>query len=284
MTAAGRRGFWIGVALLALSLVAFFALGAAGWPGEPATCLDAEHGFCYGERPRAGALIQQPACTWSSLAYALAGLWILWRLGAGAPQASRNPLLRPSACAVGYGLIALSVGPGSMFFHAALTRWSQWVDQASMHLLTSWLIAYAVTRVGRLGRGWFAGIFAALFVAANAIILTWTQQGPLVFAVAITVAFGCLAWLVAARWDPPKVRGWIGLGGSAAMLGVAFFFRWASEKEGRPMYAPDTWLQGHAVWHVLGALALLVLFFFLRSEESRGGGSLCAREALAGDS
>jgi hypothetical protein len=271
MTAPGRQALGIGVAFLALSLVAFFALGAAGWPGEPATCLDAAHGFCYGERPRAGAMIQQPASTWSSLAFALAGLAIPWRLGSGPAPASGHPLLRPSRCAVGYALIAISIGPGSMFFHAALTRWSQWVDQVSMHLMTAWLIAYAVTRGRRLGGAWFAGIFGALFLAANAAILAWTDLGPLVFAVAGALAFGCLAWLVAVRWDAPKARGWLGLGASAATLGVGFFFRWAAEKEGRPLYDPDTWLQGHAIWHAIGALALLVIFLFLRTEERRAG-------------
>lgn len=267
MTSAGGRALGIGVVFLALSLAAFFVLGAAGWRGEPATCLDTEHGFCYGERPRAGAMIQQPASTWSGLAYALVGLYILWRLGAGTSQASRHPMLRPSACAVGYGLIVVSLAPGAMFFHAALTRWSQWVDQASMHLMTGWLIAYAVTRGLRLGRAWFAGIFVALLLIASAAILMWTQLGPVVFAVAGVVAFGCLAWLIAVSWDTPKARGWLGLGSSAAVLGVAFFFRWASEKEGRPFYDPDTLLQGHAIWHVIGALAMLVIFFFLRTEE-----------------
>jgi hypothetical protein len=175
---------------------------------------------------------------------------------------------------VGFGLIVISIGPASMFFHAALTRWSQWIDQVSNHLVTGWLIAYAVTRSGNLGQAWFVGILSAVLFAAIAVILTWTHLGPLVFGTASVVAFGCVVWLVLAKWEVPRTAGWRWLGASVATLGCGFFFRWASEKEGRPMYDPETWMQGHAIWHVLGACSLLVLFYFLRSEERRGVASL----------
>jgi len=33
-----------------------------------------------------------------------------------------------------------------------------------------------------------------------------------------------------------------------------------------PLYMPDSWFQGHAIWHVLTAVAALLIFFYLRTE------------------
>ena len=47
---------------------------------------------------------------------------------------------------------------------------------------------------------------------------------------------------------------------------VAARICWVMDVKGS-FSGPDTWLQGHAVWHLLTALALAAIYFYYRNEE-----------------
>ena len=77
-------GLWIGAGLFVLSMIIFFILAVAGWPGGPDNCLVIENGVaidsCYCETLRSG-LVKQPANTWSDLAFVIVGLSLLAIIG-----------------------------------------------------------------------------------------------------------------------------------------------------------------------------------------------------------
>lgn len=105
-------------------LVALTALGANWAAYLPATCTET-HCFC--ELPRAGALVVQPANTWSSFGYVFVGFLMIIvadlrvRGSAMPPLASRT-----------LGVTAIVVGLGSGLLHATLTLWGQFFDVVGM--------------------------------------------------------------------------------------------------------------------------------------------------------
>jgi len=265
--------FAVLVLLASLGAVAFAA--AAGWPGAPNHCvLD---GDCYCERARPG-LVAQPANTWSLLPFSLAGLGIA--LHSGRARLSRvvapsNRMTGTSFYPVLYCSILAFMGPGGSFFHASLTDWAGAVDVLSMFLWINFLIAYDLTSIYQWGRR----RFLAVYLGATAVLmLPRIFNGPIgVPLFAITFGFWLLIELAIAlpdrlpssRRPGYRDRRWLL---AYLTVSVAAFGIWSASHGNGPLCKPDSLLQGHAVWHVLNAVAFVLLYPYLRSERSESHG------------
>lgn len=204
---------------------------------RPATCLpDA----CFCEALRPGAVIQ-PANTWSSLAFVGAALWILWRN----VVSKRGPFGSHMAFPIILSAAGAALGFGSAFYHASLTFVGLLADVQGMQFVA--LFAFVFNWRHRLGGPLrVAFIYVALDLASLAI-----QAGaPITRRVLFAVTIFAAAW---SEWSQPaRDRKWFIA--SLATLGVAFVI-WTVDIT-RVVCSPESRLQGHAVWHVLGALAV----------------------------
>lgn len=189
----------------------------------------------------------QPSNTWSSLAFLLvAGLIWLRRRRAHA-RMTHTVLL----------VVALSVtGLGSAWYHATLTFVSQIADLAGMYFIATAMLARRLadprTPLGRI---------VASYLTVNA-ALTVVQAGlpsirRWVFAVLIGAAI-TVEWRAARRGRPFLLLG-------TAMMTVAFAI-WALDWF-RVLCAPESILQGHAAWHLLGALSVMCLVRCYEAED-----------------
>jgi len=209
----------------------------------PATCTPAD---CFCETVHEG-LIRQPANTWSSLAFLLAALWVA---GKNTSRAKREGAVLGPAETWLFVSSLLIVGLGSAFYHASLTFVGQVVDVSGMYLIATFMLLH------RLGPRW--GVPPAWsvvgFVALNAALMAAQVTTPSLR----RIAFGLL--LVAAvgvEWRSSRAgRRWLGAG--AVLMGIAFAI-WALDRW-RILCAPESLLQGHALWHVLGAIAAAFVF------------------------
>lgn len=222
----------------------------AGW--RPATCLP-DHCFC--EAIHAG-LIRQPANTWSSLAFVLAAFWVARAIARFPP--GRRPALRR---AEGWLLVAslVVVGLGSAFYHASLTFVGQVIDVSGMYLIATFMLLH------RLGPRWGLPPVGSVlaFVVVNAGLMTAQVTTP---SLRRLVFGGLLLAAIAVEWGSSRGgRRWLGLG---ALTMLAAFAIWVLDLF-RIMCAPASVFQGHAVWHLLGALAAICLF---RSYEAEATG------------
>ncbi|MDP8981533.1 MAG: ceramidase [Acidobacteriota bacterium] len=198
---------------------------------SPATCLpDA----CFCEAVRTG-LIAQPANTWSSLAFVFVGAWIL----------ARSPMKV-------YGAATIAIGLGSAFYHASLTFVGQVADIFGMYLLVTFMLVF---RVGR----WFGPLYIALNLALLAAQVAFPQSRRYLFAAVIA---GVLILETRARGIERKWLYWA----LAAMS--AGFLLWTLDIT-HSLCDPQSLLQGHAFWHVLGAVAAWCVFRYLQSERTR---------------
>lgn len=251
------RSIVIALALTALSALGVVAMLAALGPNwavyAPATCT-ATHCFC--EMPRIGALVLQPADSWSSYGYAFAG-FLMIVLAGGRDWVSAMP---PFAART-FGLTAIVVGLGSVLMHATLTLWGQFFDVLGMYLVASFLLVRALARWRGIRDDRAILIYALLCAALVALLIVMPEVRRWLFAVELILAIA--VELIFARPLRPGARIGFYLGGILAKA-VAFTI-WILDQKGL-VCAPHSLWQGHAAWHLLGATSLWLSFCYYRSE------------------
>ena len=252
-----RRSVFIALMLTGLFVLGFLALLSALGPDwaafVPASCTATR---CFCEAPRTGTLMLQPANTWSSFGYVLIGSLML------AMPYNRDPdsaLTGISGRTL--GVTAIVVGVGSGLLHATLTLWGQFFDVLGMYLVGSFLLVSAIARWCRIPDGAAVAIYAFLCLSLVTILIVAPEVRRWLFAVLLIAAI--VMELVFARKQRPgaKIAFYLwGLAATATAFGI-----WVLDQDG-VICAPHSLLQGHSVWHLLGAASLWLSFNYYRSE------------------
>ena len=250
------------------------ALGDAGsggarllddsWEGwRPATCMP-DHCFC--ERVH-GDLIRQPVNTWSNLGFVLTGLLILAVAGQDVPRAvvgapsnlMRTRLVYPAV----YAVAAVLIGVGSILYHSSLAFAGQAVDVISMYLMTTFMVLYNLSRLRRVDDRVFVLCYLGANVGLGYASIRWPLFRRHIF---MALVVGVLVTeMVARRARRSKMKNVYLCGALASLvaacgmwiLDITHFLCW-----------PDSWFQGHALWHVLMAAVIGSIYFYYRSEAS----------------
>ena len=224
-----------------------------GWLGA-----DVGRGANFCEVARSG-LVRQPANSWSNLGFVIAGLLIAARVDAAS--------VMPVGLQTFYACVVVILGPASAAMHATQSSLGGHLDLLSMYLVAGFAAAYAWVRLVRRPSAFFA-VYAVCVVGCELAGL-WTRPVPVV-QYAGNVAFGLL--LVAAvvmetrLWRRGESRRTIGFGFAALALMLVAFFIWNMSQHG--WCSPESLIQGHAVWHLLCALAAYLLFRLYASERT----------------
>ena len=229
---------------------ALLAIGVAGrpspWAGwAPATCIPAAC-FCEGIRDQ---LIRQPANSISSLLFLPPGLVILRR---GWPD---------RVAATSYGVALVLIGLGSAGYHASLTFPGQIADVLGMYLLGTFAVLAAARRRFHLT----PATVAVAYLAGNAglLALLVEQPGFRRYAFAALIAAALLL-----EWGMPRPGGRRRLLAAVGCLSLGATV-WALDLN-RIVCASGSWLQGHAIWHGLTALAATLFYgYAVEPETSR---------------
>lgn len=237
-----------------LTVVILASVSPTTWDAmQPATCLT---DGCFCEAVSETQSIRQPSNTMSSLAFAGVGIWVL----AQAIWATRRTTFgRPYQ--IVFGLSAVMIGVGSAFYHASMTFVGQFFDIFGMYLLTSLMWVYALQRVGGCATG-LAGLgYVLVNLGLTAIQLTIPETRRFVFALVLVLALMSEA-LVWRRVRPARLYPWFW--GGLLTFGLAYFV-WTLDESG-VWCDPTSWIQGHALWHILGAAAVYALWRWYMSE------------------
>lgn len=164
--------------------------------------------------------LAQPVNTITTLAFVVAGVWLL---------------RRQTTVWVGVALIA--TGMGSFVFHGPMPPWGEWAHDVSL----AWLIVI----VGGLQSRWERwSQWPALAVLALLVALLPAVADPVAIALTVVVAGSILL----RRPSRHEVLA-LGLLGAAAVFG-----RLGST--GGPLCDPASMFQPHGVWHVAAALSI----------------------------
>ncbi len=231
-----------------------------GWLGPDVGRGD---GFCEAARD---ALVEQPANTFSNLGFVVAGLVIAWQAGDPRRTLAENPRL-----ATAYATIVVLLGPASAAMHATQSAAGGHLDLLSMYLVAAFAVAYAATRLLRGGTTTFALLWATAIVGCEVVeripgevpvVMVWAN---LAFGLLLVTALvgEALLWR---RGESSRDPRW-GLAAVGA-LGLAFAI-WTQAKTGGAWCRPYSLLQGHAIWHLLDAVAAYALYRLYASEHPR---------------
>ncbi len=257
MTAAAAR---TGAAVVLTALLAGVVIGALNWIGSdwarftPASCTATR---CFCEMPRTGALLLQPANSISSFGYVFAGLLMILQARSRDWQSAFSPL---AASVLGTG--AVIVGIGSVLLHATLTLWGQFFDVLGMYLISGFFLVSALAKWRDVPERRAMVYYAVLCAVLVGILYALPEVRRWLFAVVLIIAI--MLELVFARPRRPRVRTGYYLAGLIA--NIVAFSTWNLDQRGQ-LCSPDSLLQGHAIWHLLGAVALWFAFLYYRSEE-----------------
>ncbi|AYY13264.1 hypothetical protein EF847_11710 [Actinobacteria bacterium YIM 96077] len=178
----------------------------------------------------------QAANTTTSLAFVAAGVAIL--LASRASHRSRTI----------YAVLAIGTGAGSVVFHGPAPSWAEPVHDLPLIALFAFVAADAVSDLrGRpLSPAWW--VLPPLVIVALA-ETTRIDSAPLE---AVVAAAALVASVLRMR-ARPEHRQTILLAmlilGAGALIGTL-------SRTGGPWCEPDSLLQGHAIWHVLAAVAV----------------------------
>jgi hypothetical protein len=198
------------------------------------------------------AWIVNPADTWSNLAYLLGAL-AMWRL---ARRSGRSDLVH-------FAPASLAVGVFSFAYHASYTWLLQFFDFVGMFVFCFLVLARNAVRLGWVAPRRERAVWLSCTLAASACVPPLFYAGiPIQLTVFVLILASIAQELALFRSNEPAAYAsyWAAL----ALLAAASAFSLADVT--RAWCDPESWLQGHALWHVLSAAALVSLQRFYAAQ------------------
>ena len=215
------------------------------WDGfEPAAVHFCERELC--------AFIEQPANTWSNLAYIIVGAVIC-----------RVAIREGRASLATFGVISIVLGLGSMFFHGSSTHIGEVIDVGAMYLLSSYVLVLNWRRLRRRHDGpWLAGdTWAFVLLSGSAIVVVSTLKGVVGILLFCAHVISCGAMenrIRRHRDEGVSYRPMLKLLGAFA---IAWTLWWIDILELN--CNPDNHVfQGHAGWHIANSMCLWFAYRF----------------------
>jgi len=240
----------------------------------------------YSEKIHPSDLFRTRSNTWSNLAYVLVGLYCLafgWKDRCNTHQRGRNYLIDTPAMSFLFAAGCIYLGISSGIFHASLTRWGQQLDVGSMYTPLLACIAINIGRYIPILPNWPFRLKSSQSPSATWPLLTivviatsyllyhykWSMSSAQVLPLHILLVAGfaivdCIPLQrnVRYRWNR---LGWYLL--AFASMIVAVLCRQLDVA--KQFSSPESWFQGHAIWHLLTSVSLASLYLAYRCDDSR---------------
>ena len=237
----------------------------------------------YSERIQSSDLFRTRSNTWSNLAYVLVGLYCFayaWNDLQSSNNKGRNYLIDTPAMSFLFGTACIYLGIGSGLFHASLTRWGQQLDVGSMYAPLLACIAINIGRYVPFLPNWrfdpkpvdsciatwpllIVGVITMSYLLYR---YKWSMSATQVLPmhIAIVAAFAivdCIPLEQNVEYRKQRL-GWFLL----ALLSLIVAVLCRQLDVAKQFSSPESWFQGHAIWHLLTSVSLGSLYLGYRCE------------------
>ena len=223
-----------------------------------ATCMP---DTCFCEQLDPGT-VRQPVNAWSSLAFYFLGLIVFFQVKSGSSDQEKSLIFHPMF-GYTYAFSLAVVGLGSAFFHASLTFVGQFIDVAGMYLATTFMLAYAWNRLYKLSTSATKTIYLLMNLILAVVLIVLPETRRYVFAIILVLAI-IFEFVLLGKKRPEIDARW--LRASLALFALVYFI-WILDNQ-HILCVPESTFQGHAIWHIGGAIAAWWLFVYYRSEKT----------------
>lgn len=234
---------------------------------------EANRYFC--EYARSG-LLREPANTVSNLAFVASGLVMAWQAERDGRRNRGNSFMRRPLLVFLFSAFTIFLGFGSAALHGSETNLGGELDLLGMYFVAGFMLAYAMRRCFDWSWSAFVIVFmlavlfckaAGLYAQVDVPIVDYTGSAAFALLIALAAAFELINTL------SHKVRRQDKWGIYAALSFLVAFAIWNFGRNDHPFCDPASWLQPHALWHLLFALALYFVFRLYASEKAPGAGA-----------
>lgn len=184
--------------------------------------------------------LEQDLNAWTSLSYVAAGAVVAWQV-----VRRRLPL-----AALGLGGLLVAEGIGSLVYHGTVGDIPQYLHDVPLIGALAFIAGWHTGRlVAAADRGSLVGATLGLVVASVLFVVARGSTNVTAgVAVAVIVVSSTIAWR----------RGWPGVWSTPLLvLGAVAIGFWFLGRPGSVACDPESWLQPHAVWHLLTAVLAL---------------------------
>jgi hypothetical protein len=249
---------WISfiIALLLTSFLYFFLV----WILEiishklsnPASCFP-NHCFCESIVP---GTIKQYSNSVSSLGFCIVGFWIIGKQILVNVTDHYSKSDHSSFLAALYAISVIFIGIGSFIYHATLSFVGQFLDVASMNLLANFILLTHFRFRKEFSNKTFIFLYVILNLFTSYLIWYHPETRRILFLILILISI----LPILPFWGALFLKAYAYLYSAILILLIALVI-WNLDLRG-VVCSPNSLLQGHAIWHVLGSLVCLLLHFF----------------------
>lgn len=228
--------------------------------------------FC--ELNRFDQLIVQPSNTWSNLGFIIVGLIILSIAKNDHVYFERSRVNNLLARYPGFtfltGFTTLYMGLGSFFYHGTLTYAFQKMDQTGMYFVVISAIAYNIYKLAPRIR--FRGviysshkfiIWCALFVMFSFYTVLWKLPVNITFPTVVILFFVTNFIVLKNVEHSVPVASFIKAAAITLLVSSSIWVLDITDK----LCSPTSVFQGHALWHLLNAVSIFLMYLYFRSED-----------------
>lgn len=193
--------------------------------------------------------VVEPANTWSNLAYVIAGVALFWF---GSRRHDRTLGI--------FGVTAIVVGISSFVYHMSYSGVLQVLDFFGMYVFLILLIGLNLVRLGRLPQARFWPMYWGSVVTLTVLTVALRFTSVPIQGIVLALILGIVATEFLQPAKPDRRFFYLSL---VALIVAAGF---SAADVTRTFCDPeDHFVQGHAIWHVLGSLSIVFAACYYRT-------------------
>lgn len=230
--------------------------------------------FHFCELNKEGMAIKQSSNTWSNLGYLLVG-FILFSVGIkdhlhqGRSEVT-NLMAKHPGFTILLAVAVIWLFIGSFFYHASLTLSFQKMDVTGIYAILLALFFYNLFKAfpsikikGQTISSHYVLLGAAIVLNIVFFVEIWKWNVNVVFPIMMGMLFLLNLYSIK-NSNVQKIHKKYILWSALTMVAAASL--WILDRT-NVMCSPTSVFQGHALWHILTALAILFIYFYYRTEE-----------------